>query len=67
MIKTEAKTCVSQAEQLQYRVNQAVEDLKTRKEHGESDIIDTYEFGFISALKMMDTIYHLNIDFGEEN
>lgn len=67
MIKTEAKACVSQVEQLQYRVNHAVEDLKTRKEHGESDIIDTYEFGFISALKMMDAIYHLNIDFGEEN
>lgn len=66
MIKTEAKACVSQVEQLQYRVNHVVEELQERKAK-HIDVIDTYEFGFISALKMMDAIYHLNIDFGEEN
>ena len=65
-MKTIAKACISSVEQAQYRINHAIDDLKTRKEHGVADPIDTFEFGFISALKMIDAVYHLDIDFGDE-
>lgn len=66
MIKTEAKAFRTLADNVQSRVYGVVDDLKIRKERGDASVVDTYEFGFLSAMHLMNEVYHLDIDFGDE-
>ena len=48
---------------LQNKVYDNLRDLQIRKDRGDKDIIDTYEYGFIKAMKEVEKVYHLGIDF----
>ena len=47
---------------LQNKVYDTLRDLQIRKDRGDN-IIDTYEYGFIMAMKEVEKVYNLGIDF----
>ncbi len=47
---------------LQNKVYDTLRDLQIRKDRGDN-IIDTYEYGFIKAMKEVEKVYNLGIDF----
>ena len=63
-MKREAKAISnSMVTELQNKVYDALYDLQIRRDRGDNDIVDTYEFGFIKAMKEVEKVYNLGIDF----
>lgn len=51
--------------ELQNKVYDTLNDLQIRKDRGDKNIIDTYEYGFIKAMEEIEKVYNLGIDFKE--
>lgn len=62
MIKTEARALSSMTTRIQNSVYGAVNDLKVRKDRGDKDLVDTYEYGFLQAMALINKTYNLGIE-----
>ena len=60
-MKTQASTFPSMTTQIQNKVNEAIKDLEIRKARGD-DYVDTYEYGFLQAMKLINRAYSLEIE-----
>ena len=65
MMRTEATTTPSATTKIQERITKVEQELRERREN-EEDYIDTFEFGFIAAMKAINEVYNLGIAFEEE-
>lgn len=60
-MKTTATTIPSMADSIQNHVNEVLRDLQTRKDRGD-DYIDSYEYGFLKAVELIDRMYGLDVE-----
>ena len=66
-MKREAKAYSnSMVTEVQNKVYNAIEYYNIKKDRGDKDLVDTYERGFIDAMKLINRVYGLEIDFYED-
>lgn len=65
-MNTKGQTVPSVTTVMQNRIYSVMDDLKRKIKKGDTDYIDSYEYGFLKACEMFNQAYGLNIDFRED-